>query len=77
MVMLETVPAIENELCERLEYGVSGHPFSKNNSSLVFKLYGFQLGQFVSMYGDCFLVECISTCSNTILAWQSLTCSPP
>ena len=27
------------------------------------------------MYGNCFQVECLRTCSNTILAWQPLTFS--
>ena len=38
-------------------------------------LHGFQLGHFVPMYGYCFQVVCIRACSNTVLAWQSLTFS--
>jgi len=37
-------------------------------------LYGFQLGQFVSMYGDCFCVVCPEIGSSTIVPWQPPWC---
>ena len=49
---------------------------ARQPDSQMFILHGFQLGHFVSMYGNCFEVVCISTCSNTILAWRSPTFSP-
>lgn len=35
-------------------------------------MFGFQLGQFVSVYGNCFQLVCVRTCSDTIFAWRSL-----
>src|SRR5450830_1101120 len=48
---------------------------SRQADSQMIILHGFQLGHFVSMYGNCFEVVCFRTYSS-ILAWQSLTFSP-
>ena len=55
-----------------------GPLFPANHGKQIAKmiiLHGFQLGHFVSMYGNCFEVVCFRTYSS-ILVWQSLRFSP-